>query len=209
MYYQIRNQINLITTSRDHPKNTSRNKSSASCCRHGATALGRRLQCLPVLCRGPGLRVASGLRVLHRSPGGLVVEVRGGTAVLRQCPGLRVVSGLRVLNRSPGGLVVEAVEEVRREEVVEVVREVREVVEGVVDLRPSPPAANPAADTVSRPRPTPPTDSQAHGRHRPRPYAPMAVGRDRTSRISPPIGAAPAHARPRRPSPALLDHGCS
>ena len=150
-----------------------------------------------------------GLRVLHRSPGGLVVKVRGGTAVLRRCPGLWVASGLRVLNRSPGGLVVEAVEEVRREEVVEVVREVREVVEGVVDLRPSPPAANPAADTVSRPRPTPPTDSQAHGRHRPRPYAPMAVGRDRTSRISPPIGAAPAHAHPRRPSPALLDHGCS
>ena len=104
------------------------------------------LQCLPVLCR------SLGLQVLHRSSGGLVLKIEGSTTVLRRSP------GLQVLHRFPDNLGVDSVEEVRWDEVLEVVREVREV----VGCLPSQPAANPTADTVSHQGPSPPTDGQVY-----------------------------------------------
>ena len=57
--------------------------------------------------------------------------------------------------------------------------------------QPSPPRLAPTAN--------PPTDSQAHGRPGPHPCVPMANGHTTADppRISPPLWAAPAYARPR------------
>ena len=132
-----------------------------------------------------------------------------------QSPSLWVTSALRVLHRSLGGLVVDSAEEVRWEEVVEVMREVREVVGGAVGYRPSQPAANPTADTVSHPRPTPFTDSQAYGRHRPCLYLTrqwtMAAAKTAAflSQSGPPPPTPTPAGRPApAPAPALLPEPC-
>ena len=139
------------------------------------------LCCCPESCSSPvhghshsgnyltGLQVAAVLQVLRRSPGNLVLDDRGVVIVLHQSPSLWVASVLRIIHQSQGGLLADSTEEVRWEEVVEVVREVREV----VGWRPSQPAANPATYTISRPGPTQPTVGQAHSRHCP--YQPAPV----------------------------------